>query len=216
MKFINAEFFYNSTKLIDTNRSYWWILMGTLNNSNNGILEGTTTQNTSTLNSLKQKEQSYEIKSSTKVKLNNAFICGIAQALAPTIADGGTESKGTVELNASGSNGESKIPFTVGQENQLIGHDADSLWLLSLKSDLTMDEAILKLFPFTLDSTLGNTKAIQKYSGTPDLNFDLSDDKKCFPLIGYSVESSLAVNSINYSGFTVGNSVVTLSGLVSE
>lgn len=215
MKFINAEFFYNSTKLIDTNRSYWWILMGTLNNNNNGILEGTTIQNTNTLNELKQKERSYEIESSTKVKLNNAFICGIAQASVPTIADGGIERKGTVELNASGSNGESKIPFTVGQENQLIGHDADSLWLLSLESGLTMDEAILKLFPFTLDSTLGNTKAIQKYSGTPDLNFDLSDDKKCFPLIGYSVESSLAVNSINYSGFTVGISAVTLSGLIS-
>lgn len=188
--------------------------MGTLNNSNNRILEGTTTQNTETLNLLKQKEQSYEIESSTKVKLNNAFICGIAQALVPTIADGGKESMGTVELNASGSNGESKIPFTVGQENQLIGHDADSLWLLSLEPGLTMDEVILKLFPFTLNSALGNTKAIQKYSGTPDLNFDLSDDKKCFPLIGYSVESSLAVNSINYSGFTVGNSVVTLSGLI--
>ena len=216
MKFINAEFFYNSTKLIDTNRSYWWILMGTLNNSNNRILEGTTTQNTDKLNLLKQKTQSYEIQSSTKVKLDNAFICGIAQALAPTIADGGIESKGTVELNASGSNGESKIPFTVGQENQLIGHNADSLWLLSLESGLTMDEATSKLFPFTLDSTSGNTKAIQKYSGTPDLNFDLSNNGKCFPLIGYSVESSLAVNSINYSGFTVGNSVVTLSGLVSE
>ena len=215
MKFINAEFFYNSTKLIDTNRSYWWILMGTLNNSNNVILEGIDTQNTNTLNSLKQEKQSYKIKSSTKVELNNAFICGIAQASAPTIAAGGGESMGTVELNASGSNGESKIPFTVGQENQSVGHDADSLWLLSLKSGLTMDEAILKLFPFTLDSTSGNTRAIQKYSGVPDLNFDLFDDTKCFPLIGYSVESSLAVNSINYSGFTVGNSVVTLSGLIS-
>ena len=50
MKFINAEFFYNSTKLIDTNRSYWWILMGILNNSNNGVLEGTTVKNTNTLN----------------------------------------------------------------------------------------------------------------------------------------------------------------------
>ena len=210
MKFINAKFFYNKNELInETNYSYWWILMGNLKKYGSGLdLAETTNISLEKWSELKLSEKSYNIDSSSSVTLNNAYICGIANTSVPTEDPDNT---GNIVLTANGSNGKSMIPFTVGQNNQTIGHDADSLWLLALNRDLNDDNVQSNLFPFKIDGEANS--ATQKYDKA---KYDISVEGNCIPLIGYSVSSDDAINSINYSGFTVGSSVVTLSGLYSE
>ena len=222
MKFINARFFYEADKLIDKSKySYWWILMGELS-SRGGTINADTSVS-STWDALKKATISYEIKNSTQVKLNNAYICGMSKAaLPPAIGPAAEDSKGTVVLTASGGNGTSNIPFTVGQNKSDVGHIADSLWLLALNKDIT-EENVLSLFPFEADPTTTNLELAQKYTGvTAGEKFMLIFDEHTqtssnyIPLIGYDVVAgSDPVNSINYSGFTVGESIVTLSGLIS-
>lgn len=211
MKFINAKFFYKSSELIDTKYSYWWILMGELRSY------GSTLELASDANiggeewtALKESGKSYNIVNSSEVRLNNAYICGIASTSAPVIGED-PNNFGNIVLTASGSEGNSIIPFTVGQENSAVGHNADSLWLLALSNELNDDNVQSSLFPFVIDG--GANSATQKYNKA---NYDISVNGNCIPLIGYSVSSDGAVNSVNYSGFTVGSSVVTLSGLYSD
>ena len=166
-----------------------------------------------TWDNLKAARTSYEIINSSEVNLKNAYVCGMAKATPiPSVDEGqGDADKGTVILNVGGAGSNSIIPFTVGQGMSDVGHNADSLWLIALPK--IEDDEILKLFPFELDSTVPGSET-QIYTGPRDSNFDLSDTNKCIPLIGYSVSSEGAVNNIKYSGFTVGSSVVTLSGLI--
>ena len=214
MKFINAKFFYENSELIDESKySYWWILMGQLKKygstlelaSGANIGEGEWT-------ALKESDKSYSIVNSSSVTLKNAYICGIAGTSTPVVEED-SDNMGNIVLTADGSKGNSIIPFTVGQENSTVGHYADSLWLLALSNALNDDNVQNKLFPFVIDSSSGSSITTQKYVGA---EYDISDSNNCIPLIGYSVSSDDAVNSINYSGFTVGTSVVTLSGLYSE
>ena len=213
MKFINAKFFYKKDELINDNKySYWWILMGELLTFGSGIRCDSSYVNEQTWNDLKNARTSYEIEGSSKVNLKNAYVCGIAKGTAPTIAPDADEQKGTVVLRVGGSSGESLIPFTVGSSNSGVGHTADSLWLLALQEGFETLDSVKALFPFTIAGDIGSE--IQRYSGLSESNLDVSDTSKCIPLIGYNVSSDV-VNNINYSGFTVGESVVTLNGLVS-
>ena len=215
MKFINAKFFYERSELIDENKySYWWILMGELNSygstlesvSDASIKEDEWTE-------LKRRESSYNVTGSSKVELKNAYICGIAGPSAPVVEED-PNNMGNVVLTASGSKSNSIIPFTVGQDNSTIGHRADSLWLLALSNQLNDENVQKQLFPFVTDSDSSGSATTQKYAGP---KYDISDSNNiCIPLIGYTVSSDDAVNSVNYSGFTVGSSVVTLSGLFSD
>lgn len=213
MKFINNKFFYDSNSLI-TGHSYWWVLMGVLyGNENNNSITGTNSSTTNALNEFKNYQKSYTIKSGSEVTLNNVFVCGIARGKEPTIVFDADGQKGTVVLRVGGSSGESLIPFTVGSSNSGVGHTADSLWLLALQEDFNTLNSVRALFPFTIAGDIGSE--IQQYSGLSESNLDVSNPSKCIPLIGYNVSSDV-VNNINYSGFTVGESVVTLSGLVGE
>jgi hypothetical protein len=154
--------------------------------------------------------KTYDIVNSSNVTLNNIYICGIADTSAAPFVEENKETLGDVVLTAGGSNGNSIIPFTVGQENSAVGHKADSLWLLALNKNLSdIKQVETKLFPFTMNN--GGSSASQKYVGA---EYDISDSNNCIPLIGYTVSSDDPVNSVNYSGFTVGSSVVTLSGLL--
>lgn len=214
MKFINAKFFYKKDELInDSQYSYWWILMGELLTFGNRIGYNSNYVNEQTWNNLKNAQTSYEIKGSSEVNLKNAYVCGMAKATPiPSVDEGqGDADKGTVILNVGGAGSNSIIPFTVGQGMSDVGHNADSLWLIALPK--IEDDKILELFPFELDSTVPGSET-QIYTGPRNPNLNLSDTKKCIPLIGYSVSSEGAVNNIKYSGFTVGSSVVTLSGLI--
>ena len=213
MKFINNKFFYDSNSLI-TRHSYWWVLMGVLSgNDSNSLITGTDSSTTNALNEFKNYKKSYTIESGSKVTLNNVFVCGIAKGTKPEIVSDADEQKGTVVLRVGGSSGESSIPFTVGSSNSGVGHTADSLWLLALQEDFDTLDSVKALFPFTIAGDIGSE--IQQYSGLSNSSLDVSDTSKCIPLIGYNVSSDV-VNNINYSGFTVGESIVTLSGLVSE
>ena len=213
MKFINNKFFYDSNSLI-TRHSYWWVLMGVLSgNDSNSLITGTDSSTTNALNEFKNYQKSYTIKSGSEVTLNNVFVCGIAEGTKPTIVPDADGQKGTVVLTVGGSSGESLIPFTVGSSNSGVGHTADSLWLLALQEGFETLDSVRDLFPFRITGDTGSE--IQQYSGLSNSNLDVSDTSKCIPLIGYNVYSGV-VNNINYSGFTVGESVVTLSGLVSE
>lgn len=216
MKFINARFFYEANKLIDESKySYWWILMGELKTKGGTINAAENVA--STWNTLKSAEFSYEIKNSTQVKLNNAYICGMSEAASLPSVEPGT-SPGTVILTASGSDGTSKIPFTVGQNKKDVGHMADSLWLLALDKSIS-EENVLSLFPFTEDKETSGSDLVQKYTGVTGgdgFKIEYNEGSSTYiPLIGYNVNATEPVNSINYSGFTVGESVVTLSGLIS-
>lgn len=213
MKFINNKFFYDSNSLI-TGHSYWWVLMGVLSgNDSNSLITGTDSSTTNALDKFKNYKKSYTIKNGSEVELNNVFVCGIAKGTEPTIAPDANGTKGTVVLTVGGSSGESLIPFTVGSSNSGVGHTADSLWLLALQEGFDTLDSVRALFPFTIAGDIGSE--IQRYSGLSEPNLDVSDTLKCIPLIGYNVSSDV-VNNINYSGFTVGESVVTLSGLVGE
>jgi hypothetical protein len=215
MKFINAKFFYNKNELIDENNySYWWILMGNLKDYGSDLeLASDASIKGDEWTELKGKESSYNVTGSSKVELKNAYICGIAGALAPVVEED-PNNMGNVVLTASGSKSNSIIPFTVGQDKSTVGHNADSLWLLALKKELNDDNVQNQLFPFVIDSDNSGNATTQKYAGP---KYDISDSNNiCIPLIGYNVSSDNAVNSINYSGFTVGSSVVTLSGLFSD
>lgn len=214
MKFINAKFFYKKDELInDSKYSYWWILMGELLTFGSNIGYNNSYVDEQTWNSLKKARISYEIKGSSEVSLKNAYVCGMAKAtLIPSVDEGQEENKGTVILNVGGAGSNSIIPFTVGQGMSEVGHKADSLWLIALPK--INDDTILDLFPFELDSTVPGSET-QRYTGPRNQNLDLSDKQKCIPLIGYDVSSEGVVNNIKYSGFTVGSSVVTLSGLIS-
>ena len=213
MKFINAKFFYKKDELInDSQYSYWWILMGELLTFGSSIGYNNTHVDEQTWNSLKAARTSYKIISSSEVNLQNAYVCGMAKATSiPSVDEGQEENKGTVILNVGGAGSNSIIPFTVGQGMSDVGHNADSLWLIALPK--IEDDDILGLFPFEIDSTVPGSET-QRYIGPQNPNLDLSDPKKCIPLIGYNVSSEGVVNNIKYSGFTVGNSVVTLSGLI--
>ena len=214
MKFINARFFYEANELIDISKySYWWILMGELKSKGESIRADDNVS--AEWNELKIATQSYNIENSTKVTLNNAYICGMSKAaLPPTVEPGGADSKGTVVLTAKGSDGTSKIPFTVGQNKNEVGHIADSLWLLALNKDIN-EENVLSLFPFAVDADTAGQDLTQKYTGVTE-NFKLvtGETPTYIPLIGYDVVATDPVNSVNYSGFTVGESIVTLSGLI--
>ena len=213
MKFINNKFFYDSNSLI-TGHSYWWVLMGVLSgNDSNSLITGTDSSTTTALNEFKNYQKSYTIESGSKVTLNNVFVCGIAKGTIPEIVSDADEQKGTVVLRVGGSSGESLIPFTVGSSNSGVGHTADSLWLLALQEGFETLDSVRDLFPVRITGNTGSE--IQQYSGPSNLNLVVSDTSKCIPLIGYNVSSDV-VNNINYSGFTVGESIVTLSGLVSE
>ena len=210
MKFINAEFFYNSSELINEDLySYWWFLMGIPSNSvdaKDGL--------SSVLDDLRiPGKKSYTINSSTDVLLNNACICGMLKAKTPVIPTEANEpeNKGKVILTAESSNEDSKIPFTVGQEKKDDGHIIDSLWLVRLSKEITNDE-ISNFFPFELVGV--STTSTHIYKGFED-EYDI---RKCKALIGYSVSSSNneIVNAMNFSGFTVGKSTITISGLVDE
>lgn len=214
MKFINAKFFYKKDELInDSLYSYWWILMGELLTFGSSIGYGGSVDK-QTWDNLKAARISYEIINSSEVNLKNAYVCGMAKAtLIPSVDEGqGNENKGTVILNVGGAGSNSIIPFTVGQGMSEVGHKADSLWLIALPK--INDDNILELFPFEIDSTVPGSET-QRYTGLQNPNLDLSDKQKCIPLIGYDVSSESVVNNIKYSGFTVGSSVVTLSGLIS-
>lgn len=214
MKFINAKFFYNNTELINKDiYSYWWVLMGELKTYGKDLEKTDDADKTSgEWDKLKSEEKSYNIVNSHSVELKNAYICGIADAIVPEIGED-PETIGGVVLTAGGNKGNSIIPFTVGQDYSGVGHNADSLWLLALDIGLGNDinEVQKKLFPFKIDGEAN--RATQKYNKA---EYDISDNGRCIPLIGYTVTSDNAVNSVNFSGFTVGSSVITLSGLYSE
>jgi hypothetical protein len=214
MKFINAKFFYKSSELIDVKSySYWWILMGNLKDYGSTLeLASDASIKDDEWTELKGSGKSYSIVSGSNVELKNAYICGIASTSVPEIGED-SNNIGNVVLTASASEGNSIIPFTVGQENSTVGHSADSLWLLALSNELNDDNVQKQLFPFVIDSSSGSSTTTQKYAGP---EYDISADGNCIPLIGYTVSSDDPVNSINYSGFTVGSSVVTLSGLFSD
>lgn len=210
MKFINAKFFYNSSELIGE-YSYWWFLMG---KPSDGVRA--TEELTPDFNILKEATKSYTINNSTSVILNNAYICGMLKAKTPEIPEDiitDTSNKGRIVLIAGSDNNENSIiPFTVGQNHKDDGHHIDSLWLVRLKKEIAGQDEVLKYFPFTRDGD--STETTHIYSGT-NPGYNIQDGEA---LIGYSVSSSNneVVNAMNFSGFTVGNSTITISGLVLE
>ena len=211
MKFINAKFFYNSSELIDENQySYWWFLMGM---PVNVIAKD---ELTSEFDILKGAAKSYTINNSTSVILNNAYICGMLKAKTPEIPEDiitDTSNKGRIVLNAGSDNNENSIiPFSVGQEHKEDGHRIDSLWLVRLKKEIAGQDEVLNYFPFTRDGD--STATTHIYTGIKS-GYDIQEGEA---LIGYSVSSSNneVVNAMNFSGFTVGDSTITISGLVDE
>ena len=212
MKFINAKFFYKSSELIDENQySYWWFLMG---KPSEGVRA--TDGLTSEFDILKEALKSYTIKNSTTVILDNAYICGMLKAKTPEIPENiinDSSNKGRIVLTAGSDNNENSIiPFTVGQNHKEDGHRIDSLWLVRLKKEIAGQDEVLNYFPFTRDGD--STETTHIYSGNnPGYNIQEGE-----ALIGYSVSSSNneVVNAMNFSGFTVGDSTITISGLVDE
>ena len=208
MKFINAKFFYNSSELIGE-YSYWWFLMGI---PVNVIAKD---ELTSEFNILKEARKSYTINNSTSVILNNAYICGMLKAETPEIPEDiitDTSNKGRIMLIARSSDENSIIPFSVGQDHKEDGHRIDSLWLVRLKKEVAGQDEVLNYFPFTRDGD--STATTHIYTGIKS-GYDIQDGEA---LIGYSVSSSNneVVNAMNFSGFTVGDSTITISGLVDE
>ena len=209
MKFINAKFFYNSSELIGE-YSYWWFLMGI---PVNVIAKD---ELTSEFNILKEAQKSYTINNSTSVILNNAYICGMLKAKTPEIPQNiitDTSNKGQIVLIARSSDENSIIPFSVGQDHKEDGHRIDSLWLVRLKKEVAGQDEILNYFPFTRDGD--STATTHIYTGIKS-GYDIQEGNEV--LIGYSVSSSNneVVNAMNFSGFTVGDSTITISGLVDE
>ena len=210
MKFINAKFFYNSSELIDENQySYWWFLMG--------IPTGRATDElTPEFNILKEASKSYTINNSTTVILNNAYICGMLKAKTPEIPKdiiNDSSNKGRIVLTAGSDNNENSIiPFTVGQNHKEDGHRIDSLWLVRLKKEIAGQDEVLNYFPFTRDGD--STETTHIYSGNKP-GYDIKEGEA---LIGYNVSASNSevVNAMNFSGFTVGDSTITINGLVQE
>ena len=212
MKFINAKFFYDSNKLIDDSKySYWWFLMG---KPSEGVRA--TDELTSDFNILKGAAKSYTINNSTSVILNNAYICGMLKAKTPEIPQDiitDTSNKGRIVLIAGSDNNENSIiPFSVGQDHKGDGHRIDSLWLVRLEKEIAGQDEVLNYFPFTQDGN--STATTHIYTGIKS-GYDI---QKGEALIGYSVSSSNneVVNAMNFSGFTVGDSTITISGLVDE
>ena len=212
MKFINAKFFYKSSELIDENQySYWWFLMG---KPSEGVRA--TDGLTSEFDILNAASKSYIIKNSTTVILDNAYICGMLKAKTPEIPENiinDSSNKGRIVLTAGSDNNENSIiPFTVGQNHKEDGHRIDSLWLVRLKKEIAGQYEVLNYFPFTRDGD--STETTHIYSGN-NPGYDIRDGEA---LIGYSVSSSNneVVNAMNFSGFTVGDSTITISGLVDE
>ena len=212
MKFINAKFFYNSSELIDENEySYWWFLMG-----KPSVGVRATDELTSEFDILNAAQKSYTINNSTTVILNNAYICGMLKAKTPEIPEDiitDTSNKGRIVLIAGSDNNENSIiPFSVGQERKDDGHHIDSLWLVRLKKVIAGSDEVLNYFPFTRDGD--STTLTHIYTGIKP-GYDIQDGEA---LIGYSVSSSNneVVNAMNFSGFTVGDSTITISGLVDE
>ena len=208
MKFINAKFFYNSSELIGE-YSYWWFLMGI---PVNVIAKD---ELTSEFNILKEAQKSYTINNSTSVILNNAYICGMLKAETPEIPEDiitDTSNKGRIMLIARSSDENSIIPFSVGQDHKEDGHRIDSLWLVRLKKEVAGQDEVLNYFPFTRDGD--STATTHIYTGIKS-GYDIQEGEA---LIGYSVSSSNneVVNAMNFSGFTVGDSTITISGLVDE
>ena len=208
MKFINAKFFYNSSELIGE-YSYWWFLMGI---PVNVIAKD---ELTSEFNILKEAQKSYTINNSTSVILNNAYICGMLKAKTPEIPEDiitDTSNKGRIMLIARSSDENSIIPFSVGQDHKEDGHVIDSLWLVRLKKEVAGQDEVLNYFPFTRDGD--STATTHIYIGIKS-GYDIQEGEA---LIGYSVSSSNneVVNAMNFSGFTVGDSTITISGLVDE
>lgn len=208
MKFINAKFFYNSSELIGE-YSYWWFLMGI---PVNVIAKD---ELTSEFNILKEAQKSYTINNSTSVILNNAYICGMLKAKTPEIPEDiitDTSNKGRIMLIARSSDENSIIPFSVGQDHKEDGHRIDSLWLVRLKKEVAGQDEVLNYFPFTRDGD--STATTHIYTGIKS-GYDIQEGEA---LIGYSVSSSNneVVNAMNFSGFTVGDSTITISGLVDE
>ena len=208
MKFINAKFFYNSSELIGE-YSYWWFLMEI---PVNVILKD---ELTSEFNILKEARKSYTINNSTSVILNNAYICGMLKAETPEIPEDiitDTSNKGRIMLIARSSDEDSIIPFSVGQDHKEDGHRIDSLWLVRLKKEVAGQDEVLNYFPFTRDGD--STATTHIYTGIKS-GYDIQDGEA---LIGYSVSSSNneVVNAMNFYGFTVGDSTITISGLVDE
>ena len=208
MKFINAKFFYNSSELIGE-YSYWWFLMGI---PVNVIAKD---ELTSEFNILKEAQKSYTINNSTSVILNNAYICGMLKAKTPEIPEDiitDTSNKGRIMLIARSSDENSIIPFSVGQDHKEDGHVIDSLWLVSLKKEVAGQDEVLNYFPLTRDGD--STATTHIYTGIKS-GYDIQEGEA---LIGYSVSSSNneVVNAMNFSGFTVGDSTITISGLVDE
>ena len=208
MKFINAKFFYSNSELIDENQySYWWFLMGIPNDNVRAIDE-----KTSEFSELKKVQKSYTINNSTNVILNNAYICGMLKAKTPEMPldiINDSSNKGRIVLNVVSGEENSIIPFTVGQEHKDEGHNIDSLWLVRLEKGIIGQDEVSKFFPFTSE---GNGAALTHiYTGiNPGYNIQSGE-----ALIGYDVSSNGdVVNAINYSGFTVGASTITISGLV--
>lgn len=210
MKFINAKFFYNSSALIGE-YSYWWFLMG---KPSGGVRA--TDELTPEFTILKEASKSYTINNSTTVILNNAYICGMLKAKTPEIPEDiitDTSNKGRIVLNAGSDNNENSIiPFTVGQNHKEDGHRIDSLWLVRLKKEIAGQDEVLNYFPFTPDGD--STETTHIYSGNKP-GYNIQDGEA---LIGYSVSASNdeIVNALNFSGFTVGNSTITISGLVQD
>ena len=211
MKFINAKFFYNSSELIDENNySYWWFLMGLLDENVTAKDEFSTEFGT-----LKGVDKSYTIKNSTTVILNNAYICGMLKAKTPEIPENiitDTSNKGRIVLTAGSSNENSIIPFTVGQDHKDDGHHIDSLWLVRLKKEIAGQDEVLNYFPFEQE---GDSVTLTHVYNGIKRGYDIKEGEA---LIGYSVSSSNSevVNAMNFSGFTVGDSTITISGLVDE
>ena len=210
MKFINAKFFYNSSELIGE-YSYWWFLMG---KPSEGVRA--TDELTSEFDILNAAQKSYTINNSTTVILNNAYICGMLKAKTPEIPEDiitDTSNKGRIALIAGSDNNENSIiPFSVGQERKGDGHIIDSLWLVRLKKEIAGQDEVLNYFPFTRD---GDSTTLTHICSGIQPGYDIQE---CEALIGYSVSSSNneVVNAMNCSGFTVGDSTITISGLVDE
>ena len=209
MKFINAKFFYNSSELIGE-YSYWWFLMGI---PVNVIAKDDLTPE---FNILKEVQKSYTINNSTSVILNNAYICGMLKAKTPEIPKDiitDTSNKGRIVLTAGSDNNENSIiPFSVGQDHKDDGHKIDSLWLVRLKKEIAGQDEVLNYFPFTRDGD--STATTHIYTGIKP-GYDIQEGEA---LIGYNVSASNGeiVNALNFSGFTVGDSTITISGLVNE
>ena len=156
-------------------------------------------------------KKSYRITSSTNVDLNNAYICGMLKAETPAISIDDNE-KGKITLTAVSSDEDSIIPFTVGQDKKGDGHTIDSLWLVKLDKQIINRDEVSKFFPF---ESVGSTATLTHIYKGVDPSYDI---RKGEALIGYSVSASNSeiVNALNFSGFTVGKSTITINGLVTE